>query len=95
MLPWLLRAIKQGEQTVRLNDGTLGVIPEQWLKKYGLLAGVGDAEERRLRFTRSQAGLHDALLAAEPQVAVCLAIAGYKWGARRIPAVNQEAAIQR
>jgi hypothetical protein len=67
-LPRLLRAIKQGEQTVRLDDGTLGIIPEEWMKKYGLLAGLGSAGEDRLRFTRSQAGLLDALLASEPAV---------------------------
>ena len=39
-LPRLLRAIKQGEQTVRLDDGTLGIIPEEWMKKYGILAGL-------------------------------------------------------
>jgi superfamily II DNA or RNA helicase len=67
-LPRLLRAIKQGEHTVKLDDGTLGVIPEEWVKKYGMLAGLGRAEEDRLRFTRSQAGLLDALLASEPEV---------------------------
>jgi superfamily II DNA or RNA helicase len=67
-LPRLLRAIKQGEQTVRLDDGTLGIIPEEWLKKYGMLAGLGSANEGRLRFTRSQAGLLDALLVSEPAV---------------------------
>ncbi|MGE5305191.1 MAG: SNF2-related protein [Alphaproteobacteria bacterium] len=67
-LPRVLRAIKQGEHTVRLDDGTLGVIPEEWMKKYGLLAGLGSAAEDRLRFTRPQAGLLDALLASEPAV---------------------------
>ena len=67
-LPRLLRAIKQGEETVRLDDGTLGIIPEEWMKKYGLLAGLGSAEKNHLRFTRPQAGLLDALLASEPAV---------------------------
>ena len=67
-LPRLLRAIKQGEQTVRLDDGTLGIIPEEWIKKYGLLAGLGNVEVDRLRFTRPQAGLLDALLESEPAV---------------------------
>jgi superfamily II DNA or RNA helicase len=67
-LPRLLRAIKQGEQTVRLDDGTLGIIPEEWMKKYGLLAGLASNEGRHLRFTRPQAGLLDALLASEPAV---------------------------
>lgn len=64
-LPRLLKAIKQGEQTIRLDDGTFGVVPEEWMKKYGLLAGMADAEGGKLRFTRPQAGLLDALLASE------------------------------
>jgi len=67
-LPRLLRAIKQGEQTVRLDDGTLGIIPEEWMKKYGLLAGLATNEGQHLRFTRPQAGLLDALLASESAV---------------------------
>jgi superfamily II DNA or RNA helicase len=67
-LPRLLRAIKQGEQTVRLDDGTLGIIPEEWMKKYGLLAGLATGAGQHLRFTRPQAGLLDALLASEPAV---------------------------
>jgi superfamily II DNA or RNA helicase len=67
-LPRLLRAIKQGEQTVRLDDGTLGIIPEEWMKKYDLLAGLATSEGQQLRFTRPQAGLLDALLAPEPAV---------------------------
>ena len=69
-LPRLLRAIKQGESMVKLDDGTLGILPEEWMKKYGLLAGLGTIEEEHLRFTRPQAGLLDALLASEPGVAV-------------------------
>ena len=67
-LPRLLRAIKQGEQTVRLDDGSLGIIPEEWMKKYGMLAGLGTFEGDGMRFKRSQAGLLDALLASEPAV---------------------------
>jgi superfamily II DNA or RNA helicase len=69
-LPKLLRAIKQGEQTVRLDDGSLGVIPEEWLSKYRLLANLGSVSGNHLRFTRPQAGLLDALLANEPDVNV-------------------------
>ena len=69
-LPQLILAIKRGEQTVRLDDGTLGIVPEEWLKKYALLADLGNLEENRLRFARQQVGLLDALLAAEPQVKV-------------------------
>jgi hypothetical protein len=55
-LPRLLRAIKQGEQTVRLDDGTLGIIPEEWMKKYGLLAGWR-ATKGNICDSRPQAGL--------------------------------------
>jgi superfamily II DNA or RNA helicase len=69
-VPRLLRAIKQGESWIKLDDGSLGILPEEWLKKYGLLAGLGTVEAEQLRFTRPQAGLLDALLASEPGVAV-------------------------
>ena len=69
-LPKLLRAIKQGEMTVRLDDGSFGIIPEEWLAKYRLLAGLGDIDPDRLRFTRPQAGLLNILLADEPEVRV-------------------------
>lgn len=68
-LPRLLHAIKRGESMVKLDDGTLGIVPAEWMKKYGLLAGFGGADER-LRFTRPQVGLLDALLANEPEVTV-------------------------
>jgi superfamily II DNA or RNA helicase len=69
-LPALLRAIKHGEQTVRLDDGTLGVIPEEWLAKYRLLADLGSISGQHLRFTRPQVGLLDALLASERELSV-------------------------
>jgi SNF2 family DNA or RNA helicase len=69
-LPKLLSAIQHGEHTVRLDDGSLGIIPEEWLAKYRLLAGLGEVESDRLRFTRPQAGLLDLLLADEPEVRV-------------------------
>jgi hypothetical protein len=65
-LPELLAAAKRGENTVLLDDGTFGLLPEDWLKKYGLLAAFGSVEEDHIKFTRSQAGLLDALLASQP-----------------------------
>lgn len=66
-LPALLAALKRGENTVRLGDGSFGLLPEEWLKKYGLIASLGATEKDHLRFTRAQAGLLDALLAAQPE----------------------------
>jgi len=65
-LPALLTALKRKENTVRLDDGTLGILPEEWLHKFGILAGLGTAKGDHLRFSRCQTGLLDALLAAEP-----------------------------
>ncbi len=65
-LPELLAALRRGENAVRLGDGTFGILPEEWLRKYGLLAGLGTPHDDHLRFTRSQVGLLDALLAAQP-----------------------------
>ena len=66
-LPQLLAALRRGEQTVRLDDGTLGIVPEEWLKKFGLLAGVATVEKDHLRFKLTQAGFLDALLASQPE----------------------------
>lgn len=67
-LPELLEALKHGQSTVQLGDGTFGLLPEEWMKKYGLIAATGDAKEDHVRFTKAQAGLLDALLAAQPEV---------------------------
>ena len=69
-LPRLLRAIKQGEQTVRLDDGTLGIIPGSVDEKIQFARRIGEQRRQHLRFTRPQAGLLDALLASEPAVRV-------------------------
>ena len=66
-LPELLDAMRRGENMVELDDGSFGLLPQEWLKQYGLLADLGEAHGDHLRFTRSQAGLLDALLAAQPE----------------------------
>ncbi len=66
-LPELLAALRRGETLVRLGDGTYGLLPEEWLARLGTIAGMGQAEEEKLRFRRGQAGLLDALLAAQPE----------------------------
>jgi superfamily II DNA or RNA helicase len=66
-LPRLLAALRRGENTITLDDGTVGILPEEWLAKYGLLAGVGTEFQDHLRFKPTQAGLLDALLAARPE----------------------------
>jgi superfamily II DNA or RNA helicase len=69
-IPRLLQALKRGENTVVLDDGTIGLVPDDWLKKYGLLAGLGATEGDHVRFGRAQIGLLDALLLAQPEASV-------------------------
>jgi superfamily II DNA or RNA helicase len=67
-LPELLEAVRRGETSVRLGDGSYGVLPEEWLSRIGLVAGLGTAEDGHIRFRGNQAGLLDALLATQPEV---------------------------
>ena len=67
-MPELLKAIRQGEDTVRLSDGSYGLVPKEWLERYRAVAAFGQIGDGRVRFARHQAGLLDALLAQEPEV---------------------------
>jgi hypothetical protein len=69
-LPELLAALRRGERTVRLDDGALGILPEDWLKRYRMLAAAGTPEGDHLRFGRTQVGLLDALLSTLPEARV-------------------------
>jgi len=66
-IPELIEALRRGEKIVRLSDGSYGVLPEEWVRRIGMLAGMGTPEDGHIRFRPSQAGLLDALLAAEPE----------------------------
>ena len=67
-LPLLLEALRRGDTMVPLGDGSFGLLPEEWLRDFAPLVGLGTKEEGHLRFRKNQAGLLDALLAAQPQI---------------------------
>jgi len=67
-LPALLAALRKGQSVVALGDGSFGILPQDWLQQYGLLASLGTVEEDHLRFKRTQTGVLDALLAARPEI---------------------------
>jgi len=69
-LPQLLAALRRGDTMVPLGDGSFGLLPEEWLQRFAPLAGLGSAQKDHLRFRQNQAGLLDALLAAQPEVRV-------------------------
>ena len=66
-LPALLAALRRGDGFVQLGDGTMGLLPEAWLRKHGMLASVASPEGDRLRFRSSQVAILDALLAERPE----------------------------
>ncbi|MCH5377588.1 MAG: SNF2 helicase associated domain-containing protein, partial [Planctomycetes bacterium] len=69
-LPRLLAALRSKQKYVRLDDGTQGILPDEWLQRFGSLVDLGDQQDDGLRFSSSQALLLDALLAAQEDVQV-------------------------
>jgi hypothetical protein len=69
-LPALLAAARSGDGFVTLDDGSMGLLPEEWLRKHATLASLGTADGDRLRFRSSQVALLDALLATQPEATV-------------------------
>jgi len=65
--PALLAALRRGERYVPLGDGSLGILPEEWLRRFSPLAAVGRPAGEGLRFSRAQASIVDALVAGEPE----------------------------
>lgn len=64
-LPAILAALQAGEKFVRLDDGSQGMLPEEWLDRYGPIADLSTKQEDGvLRFQPGQALLLDSLLAA-------------------------------
>ena len=66
----LLTALNRGDGTVLLDDGTRGLVPEEWLQALRGMAEFGEEEGDHVRFRPSQTALLDALLASQPAVAV-------------------------
>ena len=61
-IPRLVAALRKRERTVVLDDGALGVLPEEWLARFETLSSLGEAQGDALRFRSSQAWLVEALL---------------------------------
>jgi len=70
-LPELLAALDRGDKTIRLGDGSLGVLPEEWLRRYTPLTAVGVTQaDGTIRYKPHQAALLDALLDAQTSAEV-------------------------
>ncbi len=55
------RALAAKQQYVQLNDGTLGILPDEWLKKYALLFRVGEGNNNKLKLSQYHKSVIDEL----------------------------------
>lgn len=46
------KALQNKQQFVQLNDGTLGILPEEWIKKYSLLFRVGEGKSQNIKLSK-------------------------------------------
>jgi superfamily II DNA or RNA helicase len=46
------KALGNKQQFVQLEDGTLGILPEEWIKKYALLFRVGDGKSGSMKLSK-------------------------------------------
>jgi non-specific serine/threonine protein kinase len=55
------KALTSKQSFVQLGDGTLGILPDEWLKRYSLLFKVGDGKSDKLRLSRYHMSIIDEL----------------------------------
>lgn len=46
------KALANKQQFVQLQDGSLGILPEEWIKKYSLLFRVGEGKSEKIKLSR-------------------------------------------
>jgi superfamily II DNA or RNA helicase len=67
-VPAIINAIASGRRHVTLGDGTIGMLPEEWLARVAPLFSLAETDGTTVRFKPSQVALIDALLAEQPEV---------------------------
>ena len=55
------KALANKQSFVQLGDGTLGILPDEWLKRYSLLFKVGEGKSDKLRLSRYHLSVIDEL----------------------------------
>ncbi|MES2704135.1 MAG: SNF2-related protein [Bacteroidota bacterium] len=56
------KALAQKQNFVKLGDGSIGLLPEEWLKKYSLLLKMGEAKGGKVRLKKYHFSVLDELL---------------------------------
>lgn len=55
------KALSNKQSFVQLDDGTLGILPDEWIKKYALLFKVGEGKNNQLRLSKFHLSVIDDL----------------------------------
>jgi superfamily II DNA or RNA helicase len=55
------KALANKQSFVQLNDGSLGILPDEWLNKYSLLFKVGQGKDNKLRLSKFHLSVIDDL----------------------------------
>ncbi len=66
----VLDARRRGDGFVNIGDGSMGLLPEEWLASLGPLIAAGTSVNGNTRYRRAQVSLLDALLATLPNADV-------------------------
>jgi superfamily II DNA or RNA helicase len=55
------KALQNKQSFVQLQDGTLGVLPEEWIKRYSMLFRLGENKQEQLRLSKYHISVIDQL----------------------------------
>ena len=66
----LLASLKSGADHIVLDDGSQGMVPDEWLRKYLRMASFGETSGDHIRYRKTQAAVLDALLQGQPAISV-------------------------
>ncbi|MDB5193931.1 MAG: box helicase [Segetibacter sp.] len=55
------KALANKQQFVQLQDGSLGILPEEWIRKYSLLFRVGEGKNEKIKLSRYHFGVIEEL----------------------------------
>jgi superfamily II DNA or RNA helicase len=64
------KALAHRNNYVQLADGSIGLLPEEWMKKYALLVKMGEAKDGKLRLKKFHFSVLDELLSDVDEQAV-------------------------
>jgi non-specific serine/threonine protein kinase len=68
------KALAAKQSFVQLSDGTLGILPEEWLQRYALLFKVGEGRSDKLRLSRYHMSVIDELYENRDETEISFAL---------------------